>query len=176
MKPPIADPFEEGALEEEVARFHYHFWKTYLFCFILSLVMAGPTCLYILSQLYESDSQLMRASISRIGLAFSLLFLIVPLLCTVCYFLSPVKAGTTSLRCTNFWGVMRQVEWAQINEVHRPKIPFPYLIISTAEKHNVLWLPLILGDMAGFTRIVEKYTTENNPLRLFLKQRGQDEP
>jgi hypothetical protein len=167
--PPIADPVEISNDGEEGETFHLDFWRAFRFYALGLLSFYWFLFFVILAPTFRSPQNL-DFRITR------LFFTFFPLLGAWVAARSdtwgPITIRNHTLELPNFWGSPLKLGFANIQSVRFSWYGLPYAIISTAEKRNFMRLPLFFRDISAFTRAVEKNTTEENPLRLFLQKRG----
>lgn len=173
MKPPIADPIETGLLEEGEQPFYLEFWGLLRRIFGTYLLTIGPFFWAILLPVFHRSHGRTppHATLTMLGIVVGVCFF-AALVATAIGFSQPVRVSAHGLKGTNWVGLPREVAWAQIGAVRFFWLVLPYALLSTPQKRNFVWLPLILKDKERFARAVEKYTTSDNPLRLFLRKRG----
>ncbi len=171
MKPPISDPFEapDTSSPEDERIFRVRFWR----CFLVSLLVGLPVGLsFLLILSIVIQSQFQEEIIGGAMVAGLIGGIVAGVLESLSmYWLTPVKVGTRGLKSSSFWSVSREVEWSQIHTARFFWLGLPYLLISTPQKRNFIWLPLILRDAKGFARAVEELAPADNPLRLLLQKR-----
>lgn len=168
MKPPISDPFSAPDLScgEDGRIFRISFWRYFFLSLLAGLALVLPILLVANLDLPMG---------AQVGIAFGGIMggSVAGLLATMAMFwLTPVKVGRRGLKSSSFWGVVREVEWSQIQAAKFLWLGLPYILISTPTKRNFIWLPLLLRDMKGFARAVEELAPAENPLRLWVQKRG----
>ncbi|MBW3638069.1 MAG: hypothetical protein KY445_16615 [Armatimonadetes bacterium] len=169
MKPPISDPFEapdSNLPSEETKFFRYRFWPYFLSTLSAILSLSLPTiCLISIGGEPWIRATMLLGSTTACALYTLLVTWAVSIF-------QPVKLNCWAIHAPSIWGNRREIEWAQIQEVRYFWLFYPFALISTPQKRNFIWLPLILRDMKGFARAVEEWAPADNPLRLFLQKRG----
>ena len=152
----------EEAVQEPVQAFRssllYPFVVMMCIALVLGLGVAAPELIIAMIRGTAID---WRAVL--IGLGAGEIFGFVLALLMVFYYKVYVKSS--SLRCFNFWGVYREVEWSEINAV-KPVNFFglEYLRVYSPKLSQPLWLPLFLADQEVFTQLVCEYAEPKNPL------------
>jgi len=94
---------------------------------------------------------------------------------TALVFYSRVSVNYRGIKCTKFWGKRHFVEWSTIrgarfySKVLTPGLKF--ILVSSTQLSQDLWLPLFLNDMSNFEQLVSKYAGTKNPLVKRLHER-----
>ncbi|RYG62670.1 hypothetical protein EON80_22670 [bacterium] len=170
MKPPIADPSNASLFDEGAEVFRSNFWRALRFYLLFVTVLFGPLTYSMLTVKLRSRPE-HSLQIEEFVL-FGVMFGVLPILGACLTMISFYEIGADTLKAHGLTGRVEEVEWANISSVKYLRLLSPYAVISTPEKRTAMQLRLNLKDMAGLTRAIEKRTAEDNPLRLFLQQRG----
>ena len=95
---------------------------------------------------------------------------------TALVFYYRVSVNSRGIKCTNFWGKLHFVEWSTIrgarfySKILTPGLKF--ILVSSTQLSQDLWLPLFLNDMSHFEQLVSKYAGTKNPLVKRLHERN----
>lgn len=169
MKPPISNPFGAPHTNDEPDQwriFRVQFWRYFVMTLAGALAWSLPVVWLLIA---GERAELQRAALVA-GIAAGLGATLVLSVITFCFM--PARISCQGLKSFSFWGVSRQIEWAQIQNVRFRWFFLPYALISTPTQRNFIWLPLFLRDMNGFARAVEEWAPADNPLRLWVQKRG----
>jgi hypothetical protein len=95
---------------------------------------------------------------------------------TALVFYSRVSVNSRGIKCNKFWGKRHFVEWSTIrgarfySKVLTPGLKF--ILVSSTQLSQDLWLPLFLNNMSHFEQLVSKYAGPQNPLVKRLHERN----
>ena len=95
---------------------------------------------------------------------------------TALVFYYRVSVNSRGIKCTNFWGKLHFVEWSTIRGARFYSgfltSGLKFILVSSTELSQDLWLPLLLKDMSDFEQLVSKYAGTKNPLVKRLHERN----
>jgi hypothetical protein len=95
---------------------------------------------------------------------------------TALVFYSRVSVNSRGIKCAIFGGKRHFVEWSTIqgarfySKILTPGLKF--ILISSTQLSQDLWLPLLLNDMSHLEQLVSKYAGTKNPLVKRLHERN----
>jgi len=82
-------------------------------------------------------------------------------------FIAPVRVRAASLRCHNFWGINRSVDWDTIESV----TPFKLILVRYLRVYHrggqPLWMPLSVDDEAGLAAALR--ASPEGPVRRYFE-------
>lgn len=161
MKPPIADPFLPP-VEEENRVFRHSFWRVYRGMLGLFVVFAGLQIWWLVSRVPSMPAQFyLTNALFMVG--------ILPVTSAFSFMIHPVKITRAGVQGPPILGF---IEWDRMKTARFLWLGLPYARVSLRKHLYALWIPLTLKDHQAFAQTVEEWAPADNPLRLFLHQRG----
>ena len=162
MKPPISDPFEAPNFDDLITQ---DFAVDIRQGFVAALPLAAS--ILLVCWLILADIPGYGKFVFIVVTSFALLTSIL-----ISLFLMRIRVIKNGFRAPDVWGFSREIEWSQIKDARSRWLFCSYIVISTHQKRNAIWIPFFLRNPQGFARAVEEWAPADNPLRLFLQKRG----
>lgn len=162
MRPLIADPYGAPASPEESRVFRLSFWRIYFG----SLLLCGFVMVPVLGTVFWFVSPQMFRGSGRIALTVALFLAVAlnPLAGALGAVLRPVKVTRRGIYGPPLIGF---VEWERMKGARTFWLGQLWARIALPNSLFALWIPLALHDFNAFSRTLEEWAPENNPLRVW---------
>lgn len=95
---------------------------------------------------------------------FGAVFVLAPVVAVISWFFK-VFISPEGVRCYNFWGTYRTVEWADVARADRiSMLGLKFILVHSRRRPDPLWLPRFLSNRAAFDQLVAQYAGVDHPL------------